>query len=547
MTKKEKKFQSRFIFKKYANVGAIDAQEDSEFLYDCFVDTGALNVLRDVSKSECIVLGRTGVGKTALLAMLEDREENVTSLSPFELALNYLANRPALQFYLEIGIDLDLFFRVLWRHIFATELIKLVGSSNKGGKVGSFFDSIIRNKYTSQYKRSAQEYLSKYPDFWLDTESRVKHEIDKLEREINGKIGGVANSGIVEANANIGFSSKMSHEEKAEIAKIGQEVVNQRQMRELTMVMDLLGEELPRDKQRKYFITIDKLDENWINDMLRFKLLRALMETIRDYNVRIYKLKIVCAIREDLLDRIFRFTRSVGDQQDKYRSLYLQLHWKPSELKHVIENRINRLIQHQYAKRYSVRISDVMPKKVREKDTLKFVIERTLYTPRDVIMFFNECIKQAEDRAKINQKHVLTAEGIYSESRLRALSDEWSADYTTLGEAAFILKQMDRSFKVRDLDKSDFGERLLNYLIRAFQTKKKDYIYKLIEEKMDFDEIVPELLRIFFQVGIVGVKREAYLETYWSHEGKKLPASDINEEASIHIHPAFFRILGVRP
>ena len=49
-------------------------------------------------------------------------------------------------------------------------------------------------------------------------------------------------------------------------------------------------------------------------------------------------------------------------------------------------------------------------------------------------MFFNECIKQAEDRAKINQTHVIAAEGIYSESRLRALSDEWSADYTTLGK-----------------------------------------------------------------------------------------------------------------
>ena len=218
--------------------------------------------------------------------MLEDAEDFVTSLSPFELALNYLANRPALQFYMEVGVDLDLFFRVLWRHIFVIELIRLV---DKKRNVGDFFDSIIRNKHTSQYARNAQAYLSKYPNFWQDTESRVKHEIDKLEREINGRIGGGASTGALEANAGIGFSSKMSHEEQAEIAKIGQEVVNQRQMRELTMVMDLLGTELPRDKLRRYFITIDKLDENWINDMLRFKLLRALMETIRDFNSRISK------------------------------------------------------------------------------------------------------------------------------------------------------------------------------------------------------------------------------------------------------------------
>ena len=114
------------------------------------------------------------------------------------------------------------------------------------------------------------------------------------------------------------------------------------------------------------------------------------------------------------------------------------------------------------------------------------------------------------------------------------------------GEAAFILKRLRKSIKISDLDESEFGERILDYLIRSSQVEKKDYIYRLIEEKMDFDEIIPELMRIFFQVGIVGVKREPHLEVYWSHEGRKLPSSDIDGEAGIHIHPAFYRILGIR-
>jgi ABC-type arginine transport system ATPase subunit len=123
MTRKKEVIKG-FRFKKHVRIGANDALEDMNFLKECFVDTGERDILLDVKNPECVVLGRTGSGKTALLEMLNQHGHRVVRLSPEGLALSYLSNNQALKFFMEVGIDMDLFFRVLWRHILAVEIIK---------------------------------------------------------------------------------------------------------------------------------------------------------------------------------------------------------------------------------------------------------------------------------------------------------------------------------------------------------------------------------------------------------------------------------------
>ncbi len=550
--KKSKSSNSIFKFRRHDRIGSSDAQEDREILRKCFVDTGDLEVLADTRRPECIVLGRTGVGKTALLSMLEDREEKVTTLDPHDLALNFLSNRPLLNFFIDIGVDLDLFFRVLWRHIVAIEIIKLASEAVGDQGIKSFFQSIQEKVYRNRARRIAQDYLRRYPEFWKDTQVLITEETKTLEKQVDSQVriglsGTIRGIVLGQAEYRRGDLNSISEEERREVAQIGQDVVNKMQMRELTAVIDLLANELIRDRQKKYFIAIDKLDENWTSNPIRYKLIRALFETTRDFNGRIPQVKVVCAIREDLLDRVFRFTRAQGDQQEKYRSLYLQLHWKPKELVDVLDLRVHQMIAHRYAKNQRVRIADILPKKVRQINTVTYIIERTLNTPRDVIVLFNECIKQADGKPKLTQTHILAAEGIYSELRLKSLADEWSGDFSTLTDAVYILKQLHKSFRIEKLDRNSIEDRLLEYLVKVQQNGTSDHLYRLVDEKMDFDSAIPELLHILYRVGIVGVKKESYLETYWSHKGDKIHQSDINSDARFHIHPAFYRILGVNP
>lgn len=550
--KKQKSLETKFRFRRHDRIGANDALEDREILKACFLDTGDLDVLANTSRPECIVLGRTGVGKTAILSMLKEREEKVIPLSPFDLALHHLANRPMLQSFMEIGIDLDLFFSILWRHIFALELIKLVSSKSGDQGIYNLFQRIQQRIYTKRSHKIAQEYLAQYPEFWKDTQVLIKEEAETLESNVSNRIKGTLGAGIIEtlllgAELSRESNSRLTREERAQIAQLGQQVVDQLQMRQLSSVVELLVNEIERDQQKRYFITIDQLDENWTHNVLRYRLIKALIETIRYFNGKSSQIKIVCAIREDLLDRVFRLTRTQGHQQEKFRSLYLQLFWKEKDLVDLIEVRINQLISHKYTKNRSVGISDILPKMIEQSNTITYIIRRTLRTPRDVIMFFNECIKQADDRAKMNKTHILAAEGVYSELRLKALADEWSADYPTLADAMEMLKRFSKTFRLRDLDKRQVENRFVDYLLRTHKHSENDYIYNVLYEKMDFDDVMPELLRVFYQVGILGIKTEKYLRTYWSFQGDKISSFDVSDDNQVQIHPAFFRVLGIRP
>jgi len=82
-----------FRFRTTDSIGAAAAEDDNEFLRTCFVDTGVVGLLEDVSDRRLIVLGRTGAGKSAALKVLEDGAPGrVIRISPEHLALTYVAN-----------------------------------------------------------------------------------------------------------------------------------------------------------------------------------------------------------------------------------------------------------------------------------------------------------------------------------------------------------------------------------------------------------------------------------------------------------------------
>ena len=87
-----------FKFRKNDHIGAAGAEEDQDFLSQCFVDTGDLALLQNMEDHRQIVLGRAGAGKTALLAKLKwDNSASVISIDPDNLALTYVSNSTILQ------------------------------------------------------------------------------------------------------------------------------------------------------------------------------------------------------------------------------------------------------------------------------------------------------------------------------------------------------------------------------------------------------------------------------------------------------------------
>ncbi|MBI5842336.1 MAG: DNA repair ATPase [Chloroflexi bacterium] len=547
MAKKSQKTPPKtFVFRKHSNIGSADAIEDKKFLSESFIDNGEMEILSTCDHPQCILLGRTGSGKTALLERLSDTKEKVIKIAPEGLALTYISNSDVLGFFMATGVNMDLFYRLLWRHVFAVEIIRehyhIVNEQTRDSFLAKIKDRIFGNKS----RQDAIQYLLKWGEsFWKESEYRVKEITTKLEEELGVAVGGEIKTAVGGIKLNAESAKRLSEEEKAEIVHRGQAIVDRVQMKTLSEIISLLESDLLDDKQKKYYITIDRLDENWVNDDLRYQLIKALLDTVRDFNSKIENVKIIVAIREDLLDRVFRYTRSADYQEEKYKSLYLNLTWKEDELEELLNKRVEQLVREQYTKRV-VTLRDLLPSLVGKEDPVKYILERTMLRPRDAIMFFNECIKLAEAKPKITQAMVYQAESIYSENRLRALADEWSSDYQNIIELGFLLKRFSSHFRISEI-REQIHSGMLDFLI---EKHREDFIQNVVEEKFnngDIDGFIQEMFKILYKVGVIGVKPESYSSVLWSYQGHKLLNSEINKDAIIHIHPAFWRILGIQP
>lgn len=545
--------KNQFVFKKHARIGAPAAEEDEEYLSSCFVDIGDLDILRNCKDPRRIILGRTGSGKSALLLKLKELEERAIAVEPEELALERITNSQIFRFLLQTGVKLDIFFKLLWRHVFVIEILRDVYEIYDQQAKESFIEYVLRlvKKDPERTERKAVlDYMERWGDqFWKETDKRTIDTTERLEGELSGAIGSALPGVKMEALSSI----KLSQEEKAKVVERTQDVVNRVQIKELSEMFDFLREDALADPQKKYFVLVDRLDEQWIDDRLRFLLIRALIETARDFQ-RVPNCKIVLALRSDLIERVFRYTRDAGFQEEKYRGLYMKLYWTPDQLKQLVDKRVNALIEHKYTKK-GVELEDVMVDSVHLEDqetqeTIDYMLERTMQRPRDIIAFFNACIKQAVDRPRITQQMVYAAEGEYSKTRFRALGDEWYADYPHLLDFAKILKGRQRQFCLKELDVDQFFlETLTGERVRPAPTEGPLYELGrgLIEEETDACTVRQQLAYVFYKVGLVGLKPEGHRPVCWSYTTvSAVSEGEIHDDARVHIHPGFYRVLGIR-
>jgi len=541
MSKKKEKL-GRFKFAEHDVIGAAAAEDDT-LLSECFVDTGYLAALSDCSDPRSILVGRTGTGKTALLKKLAETQERVINVPPESLSLAYISNSSILNFVSRLGVNLDIFYRLLWRHVFTVELLKAHFQIDSEEAKRSFLQRIF-DRFKNQKQRKAIEYLEKWgKDFWEETEYRIKEVTNKLESEIEASI----QTRIPKISFGFDGLSKLTEEEKGEILHRSQEVVNKVQIRQLSDIIELIDDVLT-DPQKRYFILIDRLDEDWIEDRLRYQLIRALIETVRDFR-KVKYAKIIVAVRQDLLDRLFRLVRSSGYQEEKYRALYLSVHWTDTQLRQILEIRLNHLVQRRYTTQ-KVSFSDLFPKTIENHPTIKYVLARTLGQPRDVIHFVNKCIAAATNKQQITVNILRAAEGEYSRDRLRYLADEWYADYPNLIKFAHILRRQRWRFSLVDFPLSECEEFCLDYAVSCDEQTSSfisDIARQVAYGNMSAQDFRKQLFLTFYKVGLVGLKIEAYEKYFFStKQGRTISSSEISEKTKIEIHPAFWRVLAIK-
>jgi len=537
--------QSDFVFKKHMSIGEVDAENDIKFLKECFVDIGDYDVLVSTDAPQSIVLGRTGVGKSALLSHLENSCERVIRIEPEELALRHISNSTILHFFEDLGVKLDIFYNLLWQHTLAVELIRHKYNIDSEASKTNFIDTISALISGNLKKQQALKYIEEWGDkFWVDTEARIKEFTDKLETSLKSSVA----SKIPGLKFTADGGAMLSEEQKSEVMYYGKKVVSTVQIEKLSRIVNLLADDIFTDPQQKTYVLIDRLDENWVEDELRYKLIRALIETIKKFR-HIKPVKIIITLRTDLLNRVLEKTRDSGFQREKYNSLFLQIGWNKEQLKSLIDMRVNYLLKHKYTKS-EVYFDDIFPAKIDKASASDYILDRTLLRPRDAIMFVNTCLRESQGKTIIDSSTIKLAEKAYSLDRIESLKYEWFVEHPQLEKYLDVLHHKTSSFKVSVITEGDLESLILELAVLPIDNADNVVIsaheYMKIVSPASLSRFLQDVLYILYKIGVVGIKLDGNSSVRWVHDKTQdLTPRKIKPTSIVYIHKMLWRSLAI--
>lgn len=531
-----KKITNPVVLRRGVGIGTGNAESDDEFLFDCFVEYPPVDACRRRGSPIMVVAGRTGAGKTAILRYLENTSEHVTSIDPFEMSMSYVSNSDALRFLNAIGADLDLLFQVLWKHVLCIEFIRLRWDVDSADKSKNIFQRICDKFSREDRRKKAVEYLRNWQGkFWITMDQNIKELTESVEQKLHAEFG----SEIDKFKAGGQYDKRLSRERKSEIVARTRKIISSEQLSELHGVIDMLSTDEYGDGMKMFYIMIDRLDEKWVDDSVRFRMIKGLLESLRTFR-KIHNLKVVAALRSDVIERVVQETADVSFQREKFEDLMVKLLWSKADLKLLVDKRLNSLFKRQYTG-HPIGYVDVFPASVGAKPSFDWMIERTLMRPRDIIAFVNEAIDAADGHTEISVSALRKAEVEFARKRRDALVQEWMSAYPLLSDMLDLVTSKRKS----GVDVVEIVDRVDDFCLNCLSKHKIafDPVHDLCQSYVDASkstafQVLCEILAILYRTGAIGLKLTPQDRFVFAHQDQPLLSPQlINAESKIRLHP----------
>ncbi|HLX14183.1 MAG TPA: hypothetical protein VKS24_03125 [Bradyrhizobium sp.] len=439
------------------------------------------------------------------------------------MSLSYVSNSDVLNFLHAIGADLDLMFQILWRHVLCIEFIRMRFAVDSEASSRGAFGWIADRFSRDARKQKAIAYLRGWEGkFWITMDQNVKELTEKVENALKIEMGGE----VEKFKAGGQYDKRLSVDKKSELVARVRKVINAEQLTELANVIDVLATIEQQEQQKTFYILIDRLDENWVDVSLRFKLIRGLVESLKAFR-EIRNLKILVAIRSDVLERVVQETRDLTFQREKLDDYFVHIKWTKVLLRQLIELRIQGLFRKQYTQG-SIGFDHVFPYNVGNLPPFDYMIDRTLM------------------RARETAKVIKRAEVLFSTKRKDSIEQEWQSAYPSIKHLMNLLESKKRSLlTIGELcGSSDIDE--LAMAIYSADRIGFDPLYEVAKAHCDdgasiaFAKIIVSIL---YWVGAIGVKLQAGTRYQFSHiDHPLLPVTQIpdGDDLPIRIHPMLY-------
>ncbi|MBQ9454449.1 MAG: hypothetical protein IJU53_02120 [Thermoguttaceae bacterium] len=522
------KFQD-FKFTNYDRIGDASAENDSDFLDECFVDTGLLKRLLCNEESRYIILGRTGAGKTALLNIIGKKNEKHFDLDVENLCFANLTSSNICQNLIKLDIDLAPFCKAFWNYIIGGEILRHLVP--RGCQNWIYFAT---NCLTDKKYKQAIDILNSYEAnlFTTSLDERVSTITHSIERKIGAQV-----SGIIGPTGEFIVRDENSKQCKSEIQQIVSTEIAQAQTRVNEIIKGLM-------ETNKYslYVTIDHLDQ-LETEKLTGILLRTLVDSVGTFN-KIHNLKILIGLRNDLFDYILSDHRNYHIQKEKYESSSIEIKWNKTNLKDLVDTRIQKMLKsHDVIEK--VETDEIFTQNINyENKKIKFfdfLIERTWLRPRDVIDFINKTLGEAVGTNKVTQRDVLDAMPKYKKSRIGALIDEWKLLYPDIEILLNFLKTREIRDSIENWNLEVFKNELetlyCNFKSNVDNTELIQFLNNPKENFLFFRKFV---IKVLYQVGAIGIKpKESHNFEWFYKDGKEFDDKWIKGDTIIQKHLVF--------
>lgn len=534
----------KFRFTKHQDLGSPDAETDRN-LDRVFLDTGAYDILHDIDSSKCIIVGRTGSGKSALIKIFKENETKIIQIAPEAMSLKYLTNSTILEYFRTLNVKLDFFYKVLWKHVFIVEMLKLyLGDTEqkKQSLIQNLWSKISTGGKSDNTKEAALKYFDKWSDeFWLKTEHRIKTLEEDLENKFCSEVG--IESKLLKAK--VKGERSISEKNTSEIKYKAEQIISEIQADDLVNLIEILSTNVFNNSQKRFYILIDDLDKDWVSPQIVYDLIGAMIEVIKEFQQKFKGVKIIIALRDNIYQIVFSGKEHRGGQREKYTPLFLNMIWDNYSLKELIDSRIKLLTNDQLG------IANIFDKTNKNfTKAFDYIVERTYMRPRDIISFFNKIIENSNNKTHFTYSLIKQAEIPYSLERLHALEDEWAENYGDISKFYDFLYGIHNGFTVYNIKEDPFSNILFDAnLNKSIKGQLYDITEKWKNSKLkpeDFKNFISELLFIFYKIGIIGIKRkpELPIEFFYSNE-VNIQAKDFNNNAKFYVHKSLFSALKI--
>ena len=475
---------NKIVFTSNINIGQNGAENDSAFLFKCFIDHEALSELTDITNPSNFILGSTGSGKTALLLMINKNEENCETFEVHEMAMNHIANSDVIQFLQSIDVDLSIFFQALWRHVICIEYIKLVTQADTKDKFKFIRTKIIEFIKRDHLREKMERFINENETkFWNTVDTNIIEITGAMEEKVNASLG----AEIEKFTAKAGYARGLSAEKKTQLQQRAKKFIDGNTIAELGQVIAGLSE-YTKGRADKYFILIDRLDEAWVDESIKYQLIQSLFEALKGLQ-KLRNLKVIVALRNDVYERMIHEAPPSKVQLEKYNDYIIRLRWSKDQLWRLAEKRVNHLFKWKYSSE-NVCFDDIFKQRIDSRiSTWNYLIDRTLMRPRDVINFVNETLQKAEGKSSVSKANFLKGEHTYSDLRLESLRYEWQGTYPGIGTLLNLLQNKAPYFGVSEFATSSFATDLWEKM-GMDEKEQKDDIWLKIDQSISNNTMV---------------------------------------------------------